>query len=131
MARMITASCHCGAVRMEIAERPTELTDCNCSICRRIGGLWSYYHPSQVKIAAEQGATLTYVWGDRMLETHTCKTCGCTTHWESINKAGAERMGVNARMMDPEVIRGLKVKHLDGANTWEVLAWTVHPRHLE
>ena len=126
MGVMIKASCHCGAVRMEIAEPPTQLTDCNCSICRRRGTLWAYYHPDQVKISAE-GATFAYVWGDRMLELHTCKTCGCATHWEATKKEGAERMGVNARLMDPAVITGLKVRHLDGANSWEVLGWTVHP----
>ncbi len=123
---MINASCHCGAVRFEIAEPPEMLTLCNCSICRRIAGLWAYYRPEQVKLVSPPGATLAYVWGDRFLELHTCRTCGCTTHSERIEKEGAERMGVNARMMDPSVIAGLRVRHLDGADTWEVLAWSVH-----
>ena len=122
---MVTSSCHCGAVRLEVPEAPTVLTSCNCSICRRQGGLWAYYEPKQVKIIAEPGATLAYVWGDRMLELHTCRTCGCTTHWESVEKEGAQKMGINARMMDPKVITGLRVKHLDGADTWQVLGWSV------
>jgi hypothetical protein len=32
---MIEASCHCGAVRLEIDSPPAEVTDCHCSICRR------------------------------------------------------------------------------------------------
>ena len=123
---MINASCHCGAVRFEIAEPPEMLTQCNCSICRRIAGLWAYYRPEQVKLVSPPGATLAYVWGDRILELHTCRTCGCTTHSERIEKEGAEKMGVNARMMDPAVIAGLRVRHLDGADTWEVLGWSVH-----
>lgn len=34
---MITASCHCGAVRLETEVPPEEVTECNCSICRRLG----------------------------------------------------------------------------------------------
>jgi hypothetical protein len=37
---MLYASCHCGAVLLEIARKPRQLTECNCSICRRYGGLW-------------------------------------------------------------------------------------------
>ena len=124
---MLTGTCHCGAVRISLSERPQSLIDCNCSICRRIGGLWTYHHPKHVKIACEPGATLVYVWGDRMLELNTCRTCGCTTHWEPVKKEGAERMGINARMMEPSVIAGLKVRVFDGADTWKPLGWRVHP----
>ena len=37
---MHKGSCHCGAVRMTLPETPTVATDCNCSLCRRIGGPW-------------------------------------------------------------------------------------------
>jgi hypothetical protein len=45
---MIEASCHCGAVKLEIQSAPNGVTDCNCSICRRYGVLWAYYEPAQV-----------------------------------------------------------------------------------
>jgi len=47
---MIRASCHCGAVRLEIDAPPSEVTECNCSICRRYGVLWAYYTPEQVRL---------------------------------------------------------------------------------
>lgn len=28
-------------------------------------------------------------------------------------------MGVNARLMDPEILASAKVRHLDGADTWK------------
>jgi hypothetical protein len=49
---MIESSCHCGAVKLEIAVAPETVTECNCSICRRYGVLWAYYAPSQVRIGA-------------------------------------------------------------------------------
>jgi len=115
---MIEASCHCGAVRMEIDEAPEEITDCNCSICRRLGVRWAYYHPEKVSIGASPDATGAYLWGDKEIAFHHCRTCGCPTHWSGVGGARPDRMGVNARLMDPEVLKGVRVRKLDGADTW-------------
>lgn len=114
---MVESSCHCGAVRLQIDEAPTEVTDCNCSICRRYGTLWAYYAPRQVRRA---GATDIYLCHDKMLEFHRCTACGCVTHWAAIDPS-LERMGVNARLMEPQVLAGAKVRRLDGADTWKYL----------
>jgi hypothetical protein len=115
---MIEASCHCGAVRLEIAQAPQSVTDCNCSICRRLGVLWAYYRPDEVAIVAGPGAATPYVWGDRMLAFHHCGVCGCATHWERLDKTKADRMGINARLLDPAVLAAARVRRLDGADTW-------------
>ncbi len=114
---MIESSCHCGAVRLEIETPPETVTSCNCSICRRTGGLWAYYAPKQVRVS---GATDIYIWGDKSLELHRCKTCGCVTHWTAVDKT-LDRMGVNARLTAPEVLARARVRHLDGAETWKYL----------
>jgi len=112
---LIDSSCHCGAVRLEIEVEaaPTEVSSCNCSICRRNGTLWAYYSPKLVKLNG--GATDIYMWGDRMLELHRCKICGCVTHWVPVDKT-YDRMGVNARLMAPDVLAAAKVKLVDGAS---------------
>jgi len=107
---MVEASCHCGAVRMEIDTPPRELNDCTCSICRRLGALWTYYSPRQVKIS---GATNIYIWGERVIEFHSCKICACTTHWSPVDK-GYHRMGVNARMMPPEIVAAARITRTNG-----------------
>jgi hypothetical protein len=114
---MVEASCHCGAVRIEISEAPETVTECNCSICRRLGTLWAYYHPRQVKFTAGSSATDLYVWGDKTVEFHTCRTCGCTTHWQSTDGANADRMGVNARLLEPTVLEAARVRKFDGASS--------------
>jgi len=118
---MIEASCHCGAVKLEILCAPTEVTDCNCSICRRYGVLWAYYTPGDVRIIATQGGTNCYLWGDKSIGFCRCRDCGCVTHWAAVNQL-ADRMGVNARLMAPEVLAAARVRRLDGANTWRWLA---------
>jgi hypothetical protein len=112
---MIEASCHCGAVKFEIAHEPEDVGDCNCSICRRLGALWAYYPLADVKIIPASGATDTYMWNDRILAFHRCKICGCTTHWYPVDTSH-DRMGVNARMMSPVVLAAVPVRKLDGAS---------------
>ena len=109
---MIEASCHCGAVRIEIAAPPETVTDCNCSICRRYGVLWAYYAPKQVRIVT--GATDTYMWDDKSIAFHRCKICGCVSHWAAVDKT-RDRMGVNARLMPPDILAQARIRHLDGA----------------
>ena len=114
----VEATCHCGAVRLNIETAPTEVTSCNCSICRRYGVLWAYFAPGQVKISGS--ATDVYAWDDKSIEFHRCRSCGCVTHWALVDKTG-NRMGVNARLMEPAVLARVRVRRLDGADTEQYL----------
>lgn len=115
---MIESSCHCGAVRLVIASAPETVTDCNCSICRRYGVLWAYYAAEDVRFVPEKPETDIYMWDDRSLEFHRCRTCGCVTHWAPVpEKRETSRMGVNARLMDLDVLAKARVRRLDGAVT--------------
>lgn len=64
---MIQATCHCGLVVLSLSATPTELTECNCSICRRYGVLWAYYGRDQFA-PPDPDATHTYSWDDRSIE---------------------------------------------------------------
>ena len=105
---MIDLSCHCGAIRYTVETAPAEVNDCDCSLCRRYGTLWAYYRPSQVTFSADNGATEVYMWGERRIEFHRCRSCGCITHWSAVDRK-RPRMGVNARMMPPETLAGVTV----------------------
>ncbi|HLY04510.1 MAG TPA: GFA family protein [Rhizomicrobium sp.] len=112
---MIETSCHCGRVKLEVPEAPETVTDCNCSICRRYGVLWAYYSPKHVRIVAGADATHVYMWNGRSIEFHRCQTCGCVTHWAPVDRS-VDRMGVNARLMVPEILARAQVRRFDGAN---------------
>lgn len=116
---MIQASCHCGSIKIDLPRKPRTLTDCNCSICRRYGVLWAYYKAADVRIHAPRGAMEFYAWGDKRLRFGRCSHCGCVMHWEGIRQR--ERMGVNARNLDPQVTKSVRVRRLDGASTWKFL----------
>jgi len=117
---VIEASCHCGDVRLRIAHAPSEVTDCNCSLCRRYGALWAYYTLGEVDVAVGSGETDIYMWGDRSNRFHRCRTCGCVTHWSAVDQS-RNRMGVNARLLPFEVLVQARVRRLDGAVTWTYL----------
>ena len=102
---------------LEIVRTPDTITDCNCSICRRLGARWAYYTSGEVVITAAADAVGDYAWGDRSLAFHHCRICGCPTHWSSLTP-GHDRMGVNSRLMAPEALTRTRVRWLDGADTW-------------
>ena len=116
---MVEATCHCGAVRVEVPKPPqeVEVKECNCSICRRTGAVLAYYSPRDVRVS---GATDIYVCGDREIEFHRCKICGNFTHWAPVHKS-LDRMGVNVRLMPPELLTDLRILKFDGADTWKVV----------
>jgi hypothetical protein len=118
---LLAGACHCGAVRLVLPRRPRSLTSCNCSICRRYGTLWAYYRADTVRVEHKPGATADYLWGDRRLRFVRCARCGCVTHWERARRVRASRMGVNARLFDPEVLGEVRIRRLDGARTWKYL----------
>jgi hypothetical protein len=99
---MPVASCHCGAVRVEVDHRPATLTSCNCSVCRRYGALWGYYTSRAVRIGAAPDTLVAYAWGDRSLEFLHCRGCGCALLWHSRSDHGDDiRIGLNAWARSP------------------------------
>ena len=117
----IEGQCHCGAVRFVYPNVPDKLTSCNCSYCRRSSGLWAYAPRNEISLEYAQDSVVRYIWGDKTLAIISCKICGCTTHWESLEVSETARMGVNMRMADPSAIAGIRVRRFDGADTWTFL----------
>lgn len=76
------------------------------SICRRTGA-------AVVVLLAVPGPgagpTVTYRWGDKSLDLHHSATCGCITHWSPLDPA-LDRMGVNARLMEPAIVAAARVR---------------------
>jgi len=120
---MLSGHCHCRAVRVTIPRPPAEVTNCNCSLCRRLGALWAYFPCSEVQVDGDPEHTASYVQGDRTLRTVRCSTCGCVTHWAPLDAAQHPRMGVNMRLFDPAEAGNFRIKLLDGADSWHSFYW--------
>lgn len=113
----LQASCHCGNINIEAPELPSEITHCNCSVCRRYAALWAYYCPEEVSITFTDFESKCYIWGDREVEFHHCTVCGCLTHYITTEKCSSRITAINARMSDPEIISRIPIRDVDNASS--------------
>ena len=110
----ITARCHCGAVTIRLPRKPELVAHCNCSLCTALGWRGVYFRSDELTIA---GPVDSYVRSDLeqpSLRVFRCQNCGTATHWEPLTAPPHERMGVNANLLDPSAIEGVKVLAVDG-----------------
>ena len=118
---MITGTCHCGAIRIEVPELPRSLLDCNCSICRRYGALWALYEPETVRIVGHPKHMAEYVWGAKTIATIRCRSCGCVTHWTHLQSGSSSKIGMNMRNFNPRDLGTIRTRRFDGAESWAYL----------
>lgn len=118
---MLSATCHCGAVKMEVPRKPRSITNCNCSVCRRYGVLWAYYKDAEVRLTTAPEDTDTYVWGAKTQEFIRCRNCGCIMQWRKLSIGPKTWTGVNARNFEPSDLGAVKIRLLDGAKTWKYI----------
>jgi hypothetical protein len=116
----LTGSCHCGRVKLTLPSAPECATECNCTLCRRLGARFVYYEFGSVRIEGREHEA-EYIQGDRTLRTMHCTHCGVTTHWEPLEAEPGARHGVNLRLFEPELFAATPVRHFDGANSWTFL----------
>src|SRR4051794_22011216 len=115
---MPNLSCHCGRIRIEIAKPPDYIHECNCTLCRKTGALWGYFHPSEVTV---EGAAEGYCREDKAdpaAQIRFCPRCGSTTHFilteSAVAKHGNVVMGVNMRLADESELTGIELRYPDG-----------------
>jgi hypothetical protein len=69
-------SCHCGAVRFAIETDFSELTTCDCSICRRKNALMVKVHEDRFTLLAGADSLTEYRFHTMTARHFFCKTCG-------------------------------------------------------
>lgn len=115
----VKATCHCGAIVIALAEAPSEITQCNCSLCRSYGVIWTYVDAEQISVPANL-RTDTYAWNGRHVDFHRCSACGCVTHWTPKDAKRSDR-GINANLLPADALQSARLRHRDGAGTGEYL----------
>jgi len=123
----IKGTCLCGKVQVGVAQRPRQVTQCNCSVCRRYGTLWAYYRRGSVSITAPRSGIEEYTVRSGGLRFGRCRSCGCVIYWNGAGKSRDQRMGVNTRLLDNELMASVPVMLLDGDKTWHRLGKYVRP----
>lgn len=101
------ASCHCGAVILEI-HLPDGIPAphrCDCSFCKRKGAIVAAVPASALKVLRGEAALRTYQFGNQIAEHFFCGNCGIYTH--------------HRRCTNPNEF-GFNVGCLEGVNPYEI-----------
>jgi hypothetical protein len=114
----LVAACHCGRSTIRLPRKPESVTQCNCSLCTKTGFSGVYFGSEELVIDGEFDSYVRKDLKQPYLATHRCAHCGITTHWTPLTAPPHERMGVNARLIDPAVLDGVPVQQVDGAS-WD------------
>ncbi|MBW0143704.1 GFA family protein [Sphingomicrobium sp. B8] len=117
-------SCHCGGVTITLPHAPDEIIRCNCSVCRKTGFLALRYPENSVAVAGKVDGYVRNDMSDEppCLTLWHCPSCGVVTHWTLLDEwpyddmERPDRMGVNGRLLDPELAKSLPVREVDGAS---------------
>ena len=110
----LVGTCHCGQARITLPRKPDEVTHCNCTLCSKTGFQGIYFASGELQI---EGDFDSYVRADSnpaYIAQHRCRQCGIITHWTPLTEPPHERMGINARLFDADIMAGIPVKEVDG-----------------
>lgn len=111
------ASCHCGAVELEL-ELPDGIVDprrCDCSICRRKGAVVASVPLSGIHIVKGAEYLTLYQFNTQTAKHYFCSRCGIYTHHQ--RRSNPEQYGYNVGCLEginPLAIEGVPTN--DGVN---------------
>jgi hypothetical protein len=106
-------SCHCGAVRFEIRTDFSELTTCDCSICRRKNALMVKVHASDFKILAGAESLSLYQFHTHTAKHYFCNICGVYPFHRK--RTAPDCFGVNVFCLADFDPTGIPVRETGGA----------------
>ena len=110
------ASCHCGAVAIEVdGDIPDEAISCNCSHCRRKGFLLAFVPRETARVVRGDDQTGEYRFHKKVIAHRFCRTCGVQPFAEGPGPNGPMAM-INLRCVPEADLDALKIQHFDGAS---------------
>ncbi|WP_220754637.1 MULTISPECIES: GFA family protein [Shewanella] len=89
------ASCHCGAVQMELS-LPNGLVDvrrCDCSMCRRRGAIVASICLDDIRFIQGQESLGCYQFNTMTASHYFCRDCGIYTHHQ--RRSNPNQFGFN------------------------------------
>lgn len=108
-------SCHCGNIGFEVEGEFSEALDCNCSLCRRRGGLLAFVPREKLVLKTPEENIATYTFNRHVIRHHFCANCGIAPFGEGAAPNGAAMASINLRCIPAIDLGALKVTAYDGA----------------
>lgn len=115
--RTHTGGCHCGRVRFQvIAAAHIDVSECNCSICNKVGFLHLIVPAERFKLLSGGEALTTYTFNTGVAKHLFCSICGVKSFY--VPRSHPDGISVNARCIDEGSIESMSVRPFDGRD-WE------------
>jgi hypothetical protein len=111
-----TGSCHCGRIAFEAEGEIGQVMDCNCSMCRRRGGLLWFVPRGQFKLTTPESDLGTYEFNKHAIHHHFCPNCGISPFSDGCDPKGNEMAAVNMRCLEHVDLASVKVMPWNGAS---------------
>jgi hypothetical protein len=107
-------SCHCGGIAFEVEGEFTEAIDCNCSMCRRRGGLLAFVPRERLSLKTPEADLSTYTFNRHLTQHHFCAVCGTAPFGEGKGREGQMMVSINLRCLPEVDLDGLTIRKFDG-----------------
>jgi hypothetical protein len=118
MLKTYTASCHCGAVRLEAELDLTQSSyRCNCSICRRNRYWAAVARPEHFRLLAGEDMLTEYRFNTRKNQHFFCKHCGVRPFGIGNETPMGRIYGVNIGCLEgvsEEALSRIPITYIDG-----------------
>ena len=93
---------------------PTTSAQCNCSLCTKTGWRGVYCASAELTIEGEFDGYVREDLSEHNLASMRCASAGPPPIGTPLTAPPHERMGVNARLIDPAALDGVRVQPVDG-----------------
>jgi hypothetical protein len=110
-----TGGCHCGRIAYRVEGEIDQVIDCNCSMCRKRGGLLWFVPRDALHLTGEAQASATYTFNTHKIQHHFCTRCGIAPYSEGQNPDGSAVACINVRCLDGVDLKSLKIVQVDGS----------------
>jgi hypothetical protein len=113
--RTYHGSCHCSAVRFEAQAPPiNKAMSCNCSYCRRYGGLLTFIPADNFTLLSGNEQLTDYQFNRKVIHHLFCRVCGIGSFGKGTMPDGTEMVALNARCLDEVDPDSLEITPYDG-----------------
>lgn len=116
MKKTYTGGCQCGKVRYEAQADIGEVITCNCSRCRKVGGLLSAVARSDFRLLSGENEMTDYRFNKGAIHHPFCKTCGIQSYAHGKGSGGKDMVMLNVRCLDGIDPEQFTVKKFDSAS---------------
>ena len=111
-----SGGCHCGRVRYDVDADLSQVTACNCSICRKRGALMAFAPAENFRLGSGAEVLTDYQFNKKIIHHLFCATCGVGSFARGKGANGAEMIAINVHCLDGVDPATLNIKKFDGAS---------------